>query len=397
MNLKRFLLCLPALALGLTAHAQVAEGYYRIQNASSNRYLSLLDNKGWVRVSGTADLQYDLNAIRTLEDNEKNNITSNPATVIYITRSGSEYVCAAQGTDTRQVTSHTFKLTHPYINGRQNNALYEISAEKSGATVKLYDIDDFDDDTQMEKPDSGYVGAARQGRMTYWRIIPLESNTNNYLGLRPTVEANGKYYLTYYAGYPFRVVSDGITVYYVSNLYKGNAVIKAFDKGDVIPAATPVLIECASANAADNKIQPVINTAAAPSDNQLTGVYFRYKWGQGRAVENMQHDKMTAYNANTMRLIAVDNAGKPVFKKMNPADDGYEAYIAPNTAYLNVPVGSPDELPLMTLDSYTTGITNIAVENNSSEEIYTLSGLRVNNTRDLPHGIYIVNGKKVVK
>lgn len=45
-----------------------------------------------------------------------------------------------------------------------------------------------------------------------------------------------------------------------------------------------------------------------------------------------------------------------------------------------------------------TGITDINVEegNNAKQSVYTLSGVRVENMKNLPKGIYVVNGKKVV-
>jgi hypothetical protein len=46
------------------------------------------------------------------------------------------------------------------------------------------------------------------------------------------------------------------------------------------------------------------------------------------------------------------------------------------------------------------GVSNISVDNNASSEVYNLQGIRVarnaNNINNLPAGIYIMNGKKVV-
>ena len=47
----------------------------------------------------------------------------------------------------------------------------------------------------------------------------------------------------------------------------------------------------------------------------------------------------------------------------------------------------------------TTGIDNIAMQQTAKEGIYTLNGVRINanSLKNLPKGIYIVNGKKVIK
>ena len=46
-----------------------------------------------------------------------------------------------------------------------------------------------------------------------------------------------------------------------------------------------------------------------------------------------------------------------------------------------------------------TGIDNIAMQQTAKEGIYTLNGVRINanSLKNLPKGIYIVNGKKVIK
>ncbi|MBQ4222267.1 MAG: hypothetical protein II674_00300, partial [Prevotella sp.] len=80
------------------------------------------------------------------------------------------------------------------------------------------------------------------------------------------------------------------------------------------------------------------------------------------------------------------------------ADGAAFDYTAGHQAYLAVP---PTALTTQAVSGYyfdgtTTGIEEIIIPqavNNGS--VYTLSGVRVNG-KDLPKGIYVVNGKKMV-
>ena len=81
------------------------------------------------------------------------------------------------------------------------------------------------------------------------------------------------------------------------------------------------------------------------------------------------------------------------------ADGAAFDYTAGHQAYLAVP---PTALTTQAVSGYffdgttTTGIEEITIPqavNNGS--VYTLSGIRVNG-KDLPKGIYVVNGKKMV-
>ena len=44
----------------------------------------------------------------------------------------------------------------------------------------------------------------------------------------------------------------------------------------------------------------------------------------------------------------------------------------------------------------TTGISGVKAVENNGKDAYTVTGIRVNKSSDMPKGIYIVGGKKVV-
>lgn len=399
--MKKLFTLFITMLLMLSAEAQSFSGYYRIWNDRSKRYLSLLDNKGWAKASN-GGLIYDLFAIRGLLNNDINKIESNPATIIFISGQENAYNCSSQGTSTQSITSRTFQIRQYRQNGKAVAGLYHIRAEESGAAVVLYETNDIDDYTDLDKPDSGLVVTSGSASSANWHFEKVAANTDNYFGFSPTLQANGKYYQTFYAGFSFKVVSSGVTVYYVSALYNGKAVIRPYASSAVIPAKTPVLVECSSSSAANNQIELLTSTASAPTDNLLKGVFFDYSYGDYIHIKpsssNTSHFNRTSYVPSTMRLLRVNNAGELVFDKVLEGEDSYEPYIAANTAYLTVPSSTTDELPLMSYTDYTAGINATSVSmQQTDDKVYTLSGVRVSNTTDLPHGVYIKGGKKIVR
>ena len=90
-------------------------------------------------------------------------------------------------------------------------------------------------------------------------------------------------------------------------------------------------------------------------------------------------------------VYALDDAGK-TFKRGN-------ATIAPFRAYFSAISGSrATKLDILSLDDQPTAISLPDVEPLQAGDVYTLDGRKVGTTLDgLPKGIYVVNGKKVVK
>ena len=97
--------------------------------------------------------------------------------------------------------------------------------------------------------------------------------------------------------------------------------------------------------------------------------------------------------------LALNSASKPGF--YYGATDGAAFKLTkPTTAYLAVPKSiTPVNGYLIDFDGEETGISTIAPTNgNTDGAIYNLNGIRLTQTlRNLPKGVYIVNGKKVIK
>lgn len=373
-----------------TAYAQLGEdGYYRVQNTATKRYVGIIHNRSETQVmTGNADLR----ALCAYKD--WNWVESDPATIIYIekvhpgTTNGKNYYACnlyGQGTNTKSITSYDINIMD--IGGKYRcwvvyNGTFYLSERSIYSSAKTNKLETNNRDTWN------------------WNILPVSSAGSYYFGVKPTVEAQGKYYATMYADWGFTPASSSTKAYYVEKVANGCAVIREIT-GEV-PAKTPVIFECAGEKAVDNKLDIARNNAKLPTANKLSGVYFNINSG------STFHKDSVAYDPATMRLLGVCSDGRPGFVKKSKEDftvpDEFWSFMAhgipANTAYLVVPEGTPDELPLVTAEEYAVGINDVTMSPATSSDVVTLSGVVVKrnatSVEGLPSGIYIWNKRKIV-
>lgn len=384
-----------ACMMGMTASAQLkGDGYYRIQNVQTGRYMTLTDRHS--RGANMHTTTVDAGALETRK--LWSDLESDPGSIFYVKSMGnSQYNIITQGANLYDMTQYYVKLTTK--NGGQS---YKAWQEKSGTQVYMSD-----EDNLTQGADNGYVKT--EGSTTRdWKVVAVD-NGNNYLGIKPTVQSKGKYYAMFYAGYPVKLVSAGMKAYYVTRVdeAKGIAVYKEIT--GVIPASTPVLMECSSADVKNNKVEPVVDATKTPADNKLTGVYFC----TGNRLAN--HYNSIKFEPTTMRVLGVNAKGELVvnnatdqltnvraIKSSSQYGDEYWNILAipHNTAYVTVSASAPAELKLLSnLDP--TGIENVvAADGQKASDVYTLAGVKVRSNattlEGLPKGVYIYNNKKVV-
>ena len=365
----------------------VGKGYYRVRNLTTERYIYVTDNKDYYDITHDKE---DFQGIQLWKDATK--AAKSPASVIFIEELNSGFDLKAQGTG-------VYDLTGYYVNViKKSDGTYEVSASRGGATKFL-------SDDRTNSSEQGKLGTSGTTKYRRWIVDKIEAtHATNYIGISPTITFNGKYYQTFYASFPFRTISPGMHVYYISDVEGNFALLKEIE-GDV-PAATPVIIECASANATDNRIEPLLITTAKVTDNLLCGVYF---CNGKRPQESV--DAYTKFDAATMRILTVadgklvmsDNAPERLQEIMVNDYTLYEQVpaicIPANTCYLNVDTSAPQELYVK---RHSTGISNLHSNNSSltKEGVYSLDGTQLrttNNAEGLPAGIYIIGGKKVVR
>ena len=384
-----------SLFMSTAAFAQLeGNGYYRVKNTLSNRYVSILHNKSNTEVmSGKAEL----GALRSFVSWDK--VCSDPSTIVYFDKTGTGTVAnkpckffnlCGQGTSTMEIINFSLGVMDMGSNK------YRCFARESGTIFYLGDEDSYTDGV-------GYLTSNGNSSNSNWNILPVTSTEDYYFGVKPTVEAEGKYYATMFADFGFSPAASatGMKVYYVDKIWNGNVIIREIE-GDV-PAATPVIFLCPSASPSGNRLDIAKNSATLPSENLLSGVYFCINTGES------YHKDWVSYDPKTMRLLGVCSDGRPGFVTKGESDFSKDYPFQPkasymaipaNTAYLVVPEGSPEEMPLMTYEEYAAGIEGVTIDGNVASDITTLSGMTVRkkatSTEGLRPGVYIWNKKKIV-
>lgn len=162
----------------------------------------------------------------------------------------------------------------------------------------------------------------------------------------------------------------------------------AYDEGKQVPAQTALLIGGASGT----------NYYPAVLKENVAATYTGENYMEGKRTEEGYTDTQKGVAVYYYKL-ALNSASKPGFY-YGAADGAAFQLTKPTTAYLAVPQSiTPVNGYLIDFDGEETGISTIAPTNgNADGAIYNLNGIRMTQTlRNLPKGVYIVNGKKVIK
>jgi len=351
--------------------AQIADGFYYVKNAYTERYISIADNdKNHYNISIEAGGRKTLGGLKAFKSWD--NVRTDPSCVVYVRNvSGNQYDLEGQGSSLSKLTGGKLNATLT-PNG---DGSYKASGTYKGVTVTL------GDNSPSKTADESVLATGAEDNVSNW--IPVAVNTgDNYIGIKPDVEADGAYYGTIFAGFAFKLASSGMKAYYISEVSGSKFTLKEIS--GTIPAKTPVIVKCSSNDPANNKIEPVTSGGSAVSDNKLGGVYC--------ATTKLRFTTVTLYDPTKMRVIGSAN-GKLAFVKASASDLFEEKYLKANKAYLAVPSGSAD---IMTESG--TGITTIKAEDVSKEKegLFTLTGIRVPDNVTPQPGIYIKDGKKIV-
>lgn len=392
--MKRISTILLATALTLPSFAQLnGNGFYRIQNASSGRYATIVDNKAPKNISdliskGGNNIQIE--AIHTIEGFE--NIVSDPGSILYIEGNNNKYIIKGQGMDTYSLTQLYLGI-HP---SRTLEGAYWASGIYQGVEVYLKEGNN-------KYESFGYYNFAtaarndRQLMICNWYLRPITEADGHYFGLKPEVEAEGKYYTTLCASFAYQL-SSGMKAYYVKQC-NGQIAELTEIAGNIIPEATPVIIECSSKNSSDNKLTPLSTFSPLSIQNQLKGVYFCnvVKWlMDGEEEHDYPNWNTTNYDSTKMRVLGNVN-GKLGFVTADNLK-----YLPANKAYLPVStsgsVSAAANIELVDAETYAaTSISSITSEKTANEKgIYSLTGNKVNSTENLPAGVYVIDGKKTI-
>lgn len=396
--MKKFVTALIATTIALSAFAEIKEGngYYRVQNYLTKRYLYITDNRGSINFEATTA---ELGALQFWKGLDK--AISDPATVVYaIQLNGNDYDVLSQGTGVQSIIDHPVSI-RVITDVATSETAHRVYGRSSGAA--RYIADGTNDAAGILK-DRGYAVSQLppKNEATFWVFRKLSADSENYFGLSPEVKSSSDYYTPFYAAFPFSLASQGMKAYYVSQVGNGQAALREIT--GTVPAGTPVIIKSAASTPAGNKLNIGGTASAAVNGNHLAGIYFDN-------AEAGKHYNRTPYDRTTMRVLGTLADGTPGFVT---ADIDF---LPRNKAYLTVPAGSPAEIRLVdekdfdaSLDDVIAGRTAVRIEGRTvyidgadHAEIFTITGRTVASGRfssyTLPSaGLYIVRaGGTVVK
>lgn len=153
--------------------------------------------------------------------------------------------------------------------------------------------------------------------------------------------------------------------------------------GVYVPANTGVLIKSADADATCYVVANKTVAALQESQNMLKPALV------GGGVFSAEND-YTYY-----KLAYNDFSSRTGLGFYYGADAGGAFYVKAETAYLAVPTAMSEGAKAFVLDGETTAINGISTRNDHAEAVYNLNGQRVASMAK--PGLYIVNGKKVVR
>lgn len=163
---------------------------------------------------------------------------------------------------------------------------------------------------------------------------------------------------------------------------------EAYTEGSQVPAQTALLIGGA----------PGTNYYPAVLKEDVTATYSGENYMEGRRTAEGYTNSQKGVAVYYYKL-ALNSEGNPGFYYGATGGAAFKL-TKPTTAYLAVPKNiTPVNGYLIDFDGEETGISTIAPTNgNADGAIYNLNGIRMTQTlRNLPKGVYIVNGKKVIK
>lgn len=173
------------------------------------------------------------------------------------------------------------------------------------------------------------------------------------------------------------VLPQGLTAFGYTSIDGNNTLTKSVEyvAGDIVPANTAVVVKGAKGS-------------------------YNYYNTEEAATKTIEKNLLKGVTTDT-RIEATSGVKRYILTR---ADDGILAFYRTNTgninvkanrAYLEVPTAMA--VASFSLEGSATGINNV-VTTAAKQGIYTISGVRLNatTTKELPAGIYIVDGKKVI-
>ncbi|MBO4658126.1 MAG: hypothetical protein J5637_00730 [Prevotella sp.] len=240
---------------------------------------------------------------------------------------------------------------------------------------------------EMEDPEYGpYIGFANSSNIAstenkVWNFIPVDDD--NYVGVKGSCkDGDGKWWAALVVDFPYRL-PDGMKAYYVDGEvdYTKSLIRRVAVTDEVIPALTPVILQLNGEGPAANKLDIVADNTSVPYEgNALTlptdslGLLLGFTLSE----PSERHFVLGITDGKPALLMT----SRTVFTPYEPY------YFLPDNL-----VGVLTSGYLILADEVS-GIEEHMATVNDDNTVYDLQGRRVDNPTK---GIYIINGKKVIR
>lgn len=390
--------------------------YYRVKNVSTDKYVGLVNNKQLDYYDLIANVGGGLgSAVKNIEKiyqalgenyigTDINMVQDDDLTeigdILFLRdASSSQYDVVGQGTSLNHLAQGTYP-GNEYITFYNNFAKFT----KRDAGYYLVSLKPNCDNSMGNKMFTDcYFYENTDGKFAldhkkldnetdeyHWQMEPVD-----YFCVKPLSEdikdGLGYYWTTLVTAFPYQIPADGgvLGAYTVKQIAAGDdnknyAKLETLaSPGETVPAGTPVLLKMRSFDPSKNKLIPVgnefISSTNKVTKNLLSGVF----------LGNKEKNNTTQYRV----LNVSPTTGKIGFFKLSSSVN----YMGANKAFLELPAAAAKGtvyIDFDNIDAPTTGINNVQDQDAAKGKVvYDLQGRRVENPQ---HGVYIVNGKKVV-
>lgn len=361
---------------GMTAFAALTEGFYRVSNYGSGRYLYVTDCTGSLSTVGT-----DFGALELWPVSSRS-YYSDPASIIYLKAAGkdangkTQWDLQSQGTGVHDMIGHYVTITET----TSGCMLYQ-----SGQY--LYEIG-----TSDKYPNMGIVGAGttndQPGRSNYrvWPTHPITNTGNDFFGIQPYIQQGNKYYTTFFADFAYSPL-DNVRTYSITHIDTEHAIAVYTPVTGTVAKQQPVIVECPTNAPQTNRLNLTTSAGTAASGNLLRGNFFCN--GGRTGFSHPGNQAAVEFNPATMRMLERNSAGKLVMtnapthlvtQTIKKGNSRVSAQCIPaNQAYLPVDASCPATLQLMTqaeYDQYIASITPVVTRDTTRAIVGTLTSNR---------------------
>ncbi len=314
--------------------------YVMLECLGTNQYLGVKGNK---ETTIDADQRYFKHSL-FLVSSKNSHIHSMPGLIIRLHGSSTgtgglqDVEMKAQGVSTYDFSGRKFRIEkykeNDYFIFGVNQGFSGYIKDNGGASSSMELVGTIRNPSLYNRPDDS-------GRYR-WRfhVIDEEHFDENYFGAAPSskTKQDGKYYTTMYTSFPYEC-RDGVRAYIVDKIMpNGKAHLLEVPDG-TIHSYTPVILECNSTVAKENRLMPLLEEPLPVTTyNLLKGEICLDD-------ETEEANYRTAFDPSTMRVLSNNGA---MFANVNNTDPTNKnktlEYIATNTCYLDVSsVDNPED------------------------------------------------------